>query len=60
MMNTFEFGESKVFTLTDKDSNIWFKAYDVANILGYVNTSKAIQDHVDDDDKLVRGACLVG
>ena len=54
-MNTFEFDGSKVFTVIDKDSNVWFKAYDVANILGYVNTSKAIQDHVDADDKLVRG-----
>lgn len=30
----------------------WFVAKDVTNILGYQNSSKAINDHVDDDDKL--------
>ena len=29
----------------------WFKGKDVADILGYTNTAKAIGDHVDDDDK---------
>lgn len=30
----------------------WFVAKDVTNILGYQNSSKAISDHVDTDDKL--------
>lgn len=30
----------------------WFVAKDVTNILGYQNSSKAINDHVDVDDKL--------
>lgn len=30
----------------------WFVAKDVTNILGYQNSSKAINDHVDTDDKL--------
>lgn len=30
----------------------WFVAKDVTNILGYQNSSKAISDHVDADDKL--------
>lgn len=30
----------------------WFVAKDVTSILGYQNSSKAISDHVDDDDKL--------
>ena len=29
----------------------WFKAREVATILGYTNTKKAISDHVDDEDK---------
>ena len=34
------------------DGEPWFVAKDVADILGYSNPSKAIADHVDDDDKL--------
>ena len=29
----------------------WFKAKDIATILAYANTKKAIIDNVDDDDK---------
>ena len=29
----------------------WFKAKDVATILAYTNTNKAIIDNIDDDDK---------
>ena len=29
----------------------WFKAKEVATILAYTHTNKAITDHVDDDDK---------
>ena len=31
--------------------NIWFKGKDIAQILGYVNTDKAIRKHVDAEDK---------
>ena len=30
----------------------WFKGKEVARMLGYVNTAKAILNNVDDDDKL--------
>ena len=50
-MNTFEFGETKILTLTDKDSNVWFKGFDVANILGYAKPANAIITHVDKEDK---------
>lgn len=30
----------------------WFVGKDVADILGYTNPSKALSDHVDDEDKL--------
>lgn len=36
----------------EKNGEPWFVAKDVTNILGYQNSSKAINDHVDDDDKL--------
>ena len=32
-------------------SSIWVKANTVANILGYKNTMKSIQDHIDPEDK---------
>lgn len=40
-----------VRTYTDSDNNHWFVAKDVAEILCYSNTQKAISDHVDDEDK---------
>ena len=30
----------------------WFKGLDIATVLGYTNSRKAIIDHVDDDDKM--------
>lgn len=35
-----------------KDGESWFVAKDMCEILGYKNPSKAISDHVDDDEKL--------
>jgi prophage antirepressor-like protein len=37
----------------DDDGNPWFVAKDVAEILDYTNTTKAIRDHIDNDDKCV-------
>ncbi len=34
------------------DGEPWFVGKDVADILGYTNPSKALSDHVDDEDKL--------
>ena len=47
---TFE-GTSFYYFKGDNDS-IWFKGKDIASILGYQNSRKAVSDHVDDDDKL--------
>ena len=44
-----EFGEVRVI---EKDGAIWFVAKDVADILKYSNQSKAIQQHVDEDDRI--------
>ena len=46
-----EFGSIR--TLTDKKGEPWFVGKDVATILGYANTKKAIIDHVDKEDKQV-------
>jgi prophage antirepressor-like protein len=39
----------------DENQNPWFVAQDVADILDYTNTRKAIRDHVDAEDKCVMG-----
>lgn len=44
-----EFGSVRIVML---DSEPWFVGKDVATILGYANASKAINDHVDTEDKL--------
>lgn len=49
MFENVEFGSVRTFSIND---TIYFVAKDVTNILGYSNSSKAITDHVDDEDKL--------
>lgn len=44
-----EFGSVRTLVVNDEP---WFVGKDVTKILGYQNSSKAIADHVDDDDKL--------
>ena len=44
-----QFGE--VRTVLEKDE-VWFVGKDIANILGYSDTNKAIAMHVDSEDKL--------
>ena len=36
----------------DREGEVWFVGKDVAEILGYTNPSKALADHVDEEDKL--------
>lgn len=43
-----QFGEVRTLT---KDGEPWFVGKDVAEILGYANSRKAIADHVDAEDK---------
>lgn len=49
-MQIFNFEENDVRTQVINDEP-WFVGKDVADILGYTNPSKAIRDHVDDEDK---------
>ena len=43
----------------DYKQNVWFKGKDIATILNYKNTRKAIYDHVDSDDKQLICWCSV-
>jgi anti-repressor protein len=49
IFSSSEFGEVRIF---DKNGEPWFVGRDVCNILGYANASKAITDHVDNEEKL--------
>ena len=49
IFNHEQFGEIRTII---KDNEPWFVGKDVAEVLGYKNASKAINDHVDEDDKL--------
>lgn len=44
-----DFGEIRTLTINNEP---WFVGKDIADILSYTNASKALSDHVDDDDKL--------
>ena len=47
--NNEEFGSVRTTVIENEP---WFVGKDVAEILGYANASKALADHVDDEDKL--------
>lgn len=49
IFNSPEFGQVRVLTI---DGESWFVGKDVATILGYANTRKALADHVDEEDKM--------
>lgn len=44
-----EFGELRVVEI---EGEPWFVGKDIATVLGYSNPSKALIDHVDNEDKL--------
>lgn len=50
IFNNDEFGQIR--TILDGNNEPWFVGKDVAEILEYSNTPKAIRDHVDNEDKL--------
>ncbi|MEG1433866.1 BRO-N domain-containing protein [Eubacterium sp.] len=49
VFNNEKFGDIQTVPINGEP---WFVGKDVADILGYANPSKALIDHVDDDDKL--------
>ena len=52
-----DFGEVRALTINNEP---YFVGKDVADILEYTNTAKAIRDHVDDEDKLTERIVLSG
>lgn len=62
-MNELKIFENPAFgkvRVVEQGSEPWFVGKDVAEILGYSNTPKAIRDHVDDEDKLTERIVLSG
>ena len=57
VFSSTEFGSVRTITI---DGKIMFVGKDVADILEYTNTAKAIRDHVDDEDKLTERTVLSG
>ena len=51
------FGEVRTMVINGEP---WFVGKDVASVLGYLNTQKAIRDHVDDEDRLGERIVLSG
>jgi len=49
----FKFNQNDVRVVTGKEGEFWFIAKDVAELLGYSNTRKAIRDHC-------KGAKIIG
>ena len=50
-----KFNGKDVKMLTDKDGEVWFKGGDLANILEYKKAKNAIQNNVDNEDKMELG-----
>ena len=50
----------KINSYIDKQQKIWFRGRDVAKILGYQDTDKAIRKHVDEEDKYKGAAKTAG
>lgn len=49
---SYNFRGTNMRTLTAEDGTAWFVGKDATTILEYKNPSKALADHVDDEDKL--------
>lgn len=48
LFNSPEFGQVRTVMV---DGEPWFVGKDIAKALGYTNTRKALNDHVDDEDR---------
>lgn len=57
VFNSTEFGSVRTATV---NGEVMFVGKDVADILEYTNTAKAIRDHVDEEDKLTERTVLSG
>ena len=59
-LKIFENAEFGSIRTVEKNGEPWFVGKDVAEVLGYTNTPKAIRDHVDVEDKLTEQIVLSG
>lgn len=57
IFNSPEFGQVRTVTI---DGEPWLVGKDIATALGYTNTRKALNDHVDDEDKGVTKCDTLG
>lgn len=57
IFNNTEFGEIRTFIVNEEP---YFLGKDIATILEYTNTAKAIKDHVDNNDKLTERIIMSG
>ena len=44
----------EITSYIDNKQNVWFKGKDVAQILGYRDTKKAIKQHVSEENKIIQ------
>ncbi|MDS1005372.1 phage antirepressor [Clostridium sporogenes] len=56
IFNNAEFGSIRTLVINDEP---YFVGKDVAEILGYTNTQKAIRDHIDEEDKTLNESFTV-
>ena len=47
----FDFNKMSITTIVDEHKQAWFIGKEIANILGYADTKKAIKQHIEEDDK---------
>jgi len=52
-LGIFEYINDGILRVYGTSEEPWFSAKDIASILGYKNTTKAIIDHVDEEDKML-------
>lgn len=60
LQNPFVFSTADVRTATDEDSQVWFCAKDVCDILGLKNPSDALKNHDDDEVKGIDNSYTLG
>lgn len=60
VLRVFENAEFGSVRTVEIENEVYFIGKDVAEILGYLNTAKAIRDHVEDEDKLTERIVLSG
>ena len=56
-LQVFNFEQSQV-RIIEQNGEPWFVGKDVCDVLGYSNPSKALIDHVDEEDKLNNDSLL--